>query len=115
MGAGASSWGWDWARRLVGLVALWFVFSLFQPLAGDGRGEGRVSVRVPAGAGVGSIADLLEKRGVVGSAFFFQTRARLSGRAGDLKPGAYTLARGHEHRHCARHAHQGPGTQRAST
>lgn len=82
------------AGGLVVLVALWFLFSLFQPFAGDGRGEGRVRVQVPAGAGVGSIADLLERRGVVGSAFFFQTRARLSGRAGDLKPGAYMLGKG---------------------
>ena len=43
---------------------------------------------------MGAIADLLEERGVVGSSFFFQTRARLSGRAGDLKPGAYTLGEG---------------------
>ena len=79
---------------LLGLVALWFLFSLFQPLAGDGRGEGRVSVRVPAGAGVGAIAEVLEERGVVGSAFFFQTRTRLAGRSGDLKPGLYTLGEG---------------------
>ena len=79
---------------LLALAALWFLFSLFQPLSGDGRGDGRVTVRVPQGAGVGEIADLLEERGVVGSAFFFQTRARLSGRAGDLKPGVYTLGEG---------------------
>jgi UPF0755 protein len=79
---------------LLALVAVWFLFSLFQPLSGEGRGDGRVSVRVPQGAGVGQIADLLEERGVVGSAFFFQTRARLSGRAGALKPGLYSLGEG---------------------
>lgn len=79
---------------LIGLLVAWFVFSLFQPLAGEGRGDGRVSVRVPAGAGVGGIANLLERRGVIGSSFFFQTRARISGRSGELKPGVYRLGEG---------------------
>jgi len=43
---------------------------------------------------VEQIADLLESRGVVGSSFFFRTRARVSGRGGDLKPGAYVLGEG---------------------
>jgi len=79
---------------VIGLIVAWFLVSLFQPLAGDGRGDGRVSVRVPAGAGVGAIADLLERRGVIGSSFFFQTRTRISGRSGELKPGAYRLGEG---------------------
>jgi len=79
---------------VTGLIAAWFLVSLFQPLSGDGRGEGRVSVRVPAGAGVGAIAEVLERRGVIGSSFFFQTRARISGRSGDLKPGVYRLGEG---------------------
>jgi len=78
----------------IGLVAAWFLFSLFQPLAGDGRGDGRVRVSVPAGAGGGTIADLLERRGVIGSSFFFQARARISGRSGELKPGVYRLGEG---------------------
>jgi len=82
------------AGALLGVLALWLVFSLFQPLAGEGRGEGRVSVRVPAGAGLGGIADLLERRGVISSSFFFQARARLSGSAGDLKPGTYRMGEG---------------------
>ena len=79
---------------VMGLIAAWFLVSLFQPLSGDGKGEGRVSVRVPAGAGVGAIAEVLERRGVIGSSFFFQTRARISGRSGDLKPGVYRLGEG---------------------
>jgi UPF0755 protein len=72
-------------------LLLWFVLSLFQPFAGDGHG--RVTVRVPKGAGVGDIGDLLERRGVVSSSFFFQVRARLGGDAGKLKPGSYRLKR----------------------
>ena len=74
------------------LFAAWFANSLFQPLRGDGKGEGReVRVVIPRGVGVGEIADLLERRGIVSSSFFFQTRARLAGRTGELKPGSYRL------------------------
>jgi UPF0755 protein len=76
------------------LLAFWFVTSLFQPFKGDGRGEGDPTrVVVPRGAGVGEIGDLLEERGIVASSFFFQTRARLAGRTGDLKPGSFRLRR----------------------
>ncbi|MFL5867615.1 MAG: endolytic transglycosylase MltG [Thermoleophilaceae bacterium] len=80
------------ALLLVGgviLLAGWFLVSLFQPFKGDGGG--RVQVVIPKGSGVGDIADLLEKRGVVSSSFFFSLRAHLSGKGGDLKPGTYAL------------------------
>jgi UPF0755 protein len=85
--------------RLVALVLLaalvlgaaWFANSLFQPFAGDG--EGSVRVVVPRGATLGDIAELLERDGVIESASFFELRARLSGRSGDLKPGPYELKR----------------------
>ena len=79
------------AGGLVALAAAWFLLSLFQPFAGDG--EERVRVIVPKGAGVGQIGDLLDERGVVSSSFFFELRARLGGRSGDLKPGNYALRR----------------------
>lgn len=74
---------------LLGLVVLWFLFSLYQPFAGEG--EGTVAVRIPSGAGVGEIADLLAERGVVSSAFFFRARATITGRAGDFKAGRFAL------------------------
>jgi UPF0755 protein len=85
--------------RLVALAAVlllvigagWFLISLFQPFTGDGEGE--VPVTIPQGASLGEIADLLESKGVVSSSSFFQLRARLAGRSGNLKPGNYTLAR----------------------
>jgi UPF0755 protein len=73
------------------LLLAWFLVSLFQPFAG--KGEGRVHVVIPKGAGAGDIADVLEKRGVVSSSFFFSARATVSGRRSDLKPGSYTLRR----------------------
>jgi UPF0755 protein len=85
--------------RLVALAAVllvvvgvgWFLNSLFQPFKGDGNG--RVAVVIPQGASLGTIADLLESKGVVSSSSFFQLRARLAGRSDELKPGRYTLAR----------------------
>jgi UPF0755 protein len=71
------------------LAGLWFLGSLFQPFKGKG-GE-QVRVVVPSGLGVGQIGDLLESRGVVKSAFFFSTRARVSGHSGNLKPGSFRL------------------------
>ena len=74
------------------LAVAWLLVALFQPFYGDGNGT--VALTVPRAAGVGQIADVLERRGVISSAFFFQTRARLAGKSGDLKPGAYRL--GHD-------------------
>ena len=70
-------------------MAGWFLWSLYQPSAGDG--SGRVVVQVPRGASVGEIGDLLASRGVIDSSFFFRLRAQLSGSAADLKPGTFTL------------------------
>ena len=70
----------------------WFALSLFQPLKGDGEGD--VEVRIPTGASVGQIADLLADREVISSAFFFQARATVSGRRDDFKAGRFTLKRG---------------------
>ncbi len=86
-------------RRLAALgvllaivIGLWFLLSLFQPFAGDGEGE--VGVRIPNGAGVSEIGQLLEDEEVISSSFFFGLRARLSGGSDDLKAGEYTLKRG---------------------
>ncbi len=79
------------AVLLVIVGVAWFAVSLFQPFKGDGEGE--VNVTIPQGASLGEIADLLEEKGVVSSSSFFQLRARLAGRSGNLKPGNYKLAR----------------------
>ena len=87
------------ARRFVALILLvavaavaWFVISLFQP--GKGGGSGSVPVTIPSGSSVSQIGDILHSRGVVSSSFFFELRARMAGKSGDLKPGAYTLKHG---------------------
>jgi peptidoglycan lytic transglycosylase G len=72
-------------------VVVWFLWSLFQPLHGDGAG--RVAVTIPPSSGATQIGDLLERRGVVSSSFFFGARAALAGKRGSLKAGSYVLKR----------------------
>ena len=87
-----------WWRRIVPLLALLiaiaaavFAYLLFQP--GHGKGSGAVPVHVPPGAGADQIGDLLERRGIVDSGFFFSLRARLSGQRADLRSGRHVLRR----------------------
>lgn len=94
-GAGGPRWG----RRAAALVALvvivvagWFLWSIYQPTAGDGSGS--VLVTIPRGASVSQIGDLLASRGVIDSSFFFNLRAKLSGSGGEVKSGTFTLRAG---------------------
>ena len=73
------------------LGVLWFVNALFQPFHGDGHGT--VAVVIPRDAGADDISKILEKKGVVSSAFFFQLRATLGGDRGNFKSGTFTLKR----------------------
>jgi UPF0755 protein len=86
-----------WGRIIVAVIAVamlatagWFLVSLFQPFHGDGEGDS-MRVVVPRGSTLGDIADLLERDGVVASAGFFELRARIEGRSGELKPGPYSF------------------------
>jgi UPF0755 protein len=70
-------------------AAAWFLVSLFQPFAG--AGHGRVVVRVPHGVTASQVGDLLASDGVVSSSFFFDLRAALAGKRGEIKSGTFTL------------------------
>jgi uncharacterized YceG family protein len=70
------------------LIAGWFLISLFQPFAGDGGAKKTVTLKP---GGVGDLASTLEQEGIIDSSFFFQLRATIAGKRGDLKPGTYTL------------------------
>jgi UPF0755 protein len=75
---------------LIGVVfALWFIFSLFQPLKGGG--SGKVTVVIPRGASSSTIATLLADRGVISSPFFFKLRATLAGKRSQLESGHFDL------------------------
>jgi UPF0755 protein len=95
----APSRGRKWVLRVFAVLALvlaaaviWFVVSLVQPFKGAGSTT-RVTVMIPVGADAGRIGDILERRGVISSSFFFELRARLAGKRDDLKPGTYSLSK----------------------
>jgi uncharacterized YceG family protein len=75
---------------LLAILVLWFLFALFQPFHGDG--SGRVAVRVPKGASVSEVGDLLDEKGVVSSSTLFQIRVTLAGKRSSLYPGRFVLA-----------------------
>jgi uncharacterized YceG family protein len=77
---------------LVAVLGIVFLFSLFQPFAGDPSGE-KVPIKVPEGAGVGEIGDLLAENGVISNPTLFEIRARISGRAGELYFGNHVFYR----------------------
>ena len=78
------------ALVLVGVIA-WFALSLLQPAHGSAHGQ--VFVTVPRGASAGQVGSLLARDGVVSSGFFFNVRATLDGKRGDLHPGTFRLQR----------------------
>jgi uncharacterized YceG family protein len=77
---------------IVAVLALWFLFALFQPFHGDG--SGKVVVTIPKGASVSEVGDLLGEKGVIDSSTLFQIRTTLAGKRSELYPGHFTLAQG---------------------
>jgi UPF0755 protein len=89
-----------WFRRFVALVALLFIGAAlyvinatFQPLQSENEEAGAVPVRIPDGSNAGSIGELLERRGVVEDARFFELNATLTLRRNKLQTGNYVLRR----------------------
>ena len=74
------------------LAAVWFLVQLFQPFHSSGHRP--VTVTIPHDAGVSTIGKILERDGVVSSAFFFELRATLGGDRSDLRSGTYHLRQG---------------------
>jgi uncharacterized YceG family protein len=84
------------AAVIVLLVVLYLLNALFQPFHGDGHGH--VAVRIPKGASVSEVGDLLEKRGVLAgpaigpdASTLFQIRVTLAGKRSDLFAGHFVL------------------------
>jgi UPF0755 protein len=89
-----------WFRRLVALLALAFIGAAlyginatFQPFQDENEQAGAVAVRIPEGADAGAIGKLLESKGVVEDARFFELNATVTLRRGKLLTGNYVLRR----------------------
>jgi UPF0755 protein len=89
-----------WFRRLVALLALlaigaalYGINATFQPFQSENEQEGAVPVKIPDGADAGTIGKLLEQKGVVRDARFFELNATLTLRRGKLRTGNYVLRR----------------------
>jgi UPF0755 protein len=77
---------------LIAAALIWFLVELFQPFQGSGHGS--VTVTIPAHSSSSQVGDLLERDGVISSAFFFELRATLAGERGSLRSGTYHLQLG---------------------
>ncbi len=73
------------------IAAVWFLQALFQPFAGVGHGK--VIVDIPKGSSSGTIGSILDRDGVVSSGFFFELRAFVTGKRGELRSGRFQLKR----------------------
>jgi len=74
-------------------AALYAINATFQPLRDEREQEGAVPVQIPPGADAGSIGRLLERKGVIEDARFFELNATLTLRRGKLRTGNYVLRR----------------------
>jgi UPF0755 protein len=89
-----------WFRRLLALLALlaigaalYVINATFQPFQDEQEQEGGIAVQIPPGADAGSIGRMLESKGVVEDARFFELNATLTLRRGKLLTGNYVLRR----------------------
>ncbi len=87
------------AAVIVAFLVFWFVYALFQPFH-SGSGE-NVQVKVPKGASVSEVGDILLDKGViddpilpVSGSTLFQMRVTLAGKRSELYAGSFTLAEG---------------------
>lgn len=74
------------AIGLLTVLVVWFGFAFFQPFTGDGEGE-PFPVKIPRGASVGEIGDLLAEEGVIANATMFELKATVTGKRAGLNHG----------------------------
>ena len=84
------------AAIIVAFLIFWFLYALFQPFH-SGEGD-RVQVKIPKGASVSEVGDLLVDKGVIqdpilpiGGSTMFQIRVTLAGKRSELYAGSFTL------------------------
>jgi UPF0755 protein len=88
-----------WFGRLLALIALllaaaiiYFAIEVFQPFGSPPHG--RVTVHIPRDTSASAVGKILERRGVIGSSFFFEIRTALDSDRSKLHAGTYHLRKG---------------------
>jgi len=81
---------------LLVLAALGAVCLVYAAVTAEGELEGPAKIKVVEGDTLSSVAQKLERAGVIPSAFMFKMEARVSGYGTEIKTGEYTFARGEE-------------------
>jgi UPF0755 protein len=88
-----------WFGRLLALIALllaaaiiYFAIEVFQPFGSSPHG--RVTVHIPRDTSASAVGKILERRGVIGSSFFFEIRTALDSDRSKLHAGTYHLRKG---------------------
>jgi len=88
------------AGIVVAFLVFWFVYALFQPFH-SGSSDEQVQVKIPKGASVSEVGDLLIDKGViddpilpVSGSTMFQIRVTLAGKRSELYAGSFTLNKG---------------------
>ena len=82
------------ALAFVAILLGWFLIALFQPFAGDGEGDGTVTVEIPEGTDGAEAAEILDENGVISSAALMKVRLRLAGESEAVEAGTYTFGKG---------------------
>ncbi|HEX3239716.1 MAG TPA: endolytic transglycosylase MltG [Solirubrobacterales bacterium] len=86
------------AAVIVAFLVIWFLYALFQPFHSDGSDP--VQLKIPKGASVSEVGDLLIDKGVIedpilpiSGSTLFQMRVTLEGKRSDLYAGGFTLTK----------------------
>jgi len=78
------------------LAALGAVYLVYGAVIGESEPEGPAKIEVVKGDTLSSVAEKLERAGVISSAFMFKMEARVGGYGTEIRTGEYTFARGEE-------------------
>lgn len=81
------------ALIIIGISVFLSITIIFtaQDIYGMGKRDEAIVVQIPENAGVSGIADILERRGVINSAFIFKVYYKLTNQTGSMNYGQYTL------------------------
>lgn len=81
---------------LLVVAAFGVIYLVYSAATGESEPSGPARIEVVQGETLSSVAEKLERAGVIPSAFMFKMEARVGGYSTEIKTGEYTFARGAE-------------------